>query len=79
MLEALQKSGVAELRLNFDDGGMVALDTGLELSGALWGQLRAAGYVGKDCVLTVSSSGMRAQIDETEYLVDADGALVPAR
>ena len=79
MLEALEKSGVTELRLNFDDGGMVALDTGLELSGALWGQLRAAGYVGKDCVLTVSSSGMRAQIDGTEYLVDADGALVPAR
>ena len=78
MLEALQKSGVTELRLNFDDGGMVALDTGLELSGALWGQLRAAGYVGKDCVLTVSFSGMRAQIDGTDYLVDADGALVSA-
>ena len=79
MLEALRRGGVAELCLGFVDGDTIALDTGFEMGGTLWGRLRSAGYVGKDCLLLVSASGMRARINGIDYLVDADGVLSPAQ
>ena len=78
MLEGLQRSGIDTLCLNFEDGGSATLDTALELSGPVWGQLRSAGYVGKDCRLTVSADGITAEIDGKEYLLNADGTLSAA-
>ena len=75
MLEGLERSGIDTLCLNFADGSSTTIDTALELSGTIWGQLRSAGYVGKDCVLTVCADGITAEIDGTAYLLNADGTL----
>ena len=75
MLEGLQRSGIDTLCLSFADGSSETLDTGLELCGSIWSRLRSAGYVGKDCRLTVSADGITAEIDGKEYFLNEDGTL----
>ena len=47
----------------------------MKLSGAVYGELCASGYVSKDYLWTVDASGVTAAVDGAEYRLNADGNL----
>lgn len=73
-LKTLKISGISVLVLAIDDAE-IGFDTEMKLSGAVYGELCASGYVSKDYLWTVDASGVTAAVDGAEYRLNADGNL----
>lgn len=75
-LKTLCNSGIEALILVVDDS-KIALETGTELSGAVYGKLCAAGYVSKDYLWQVDARGTEITVGDARYRLNASGELEP--
>ena len=76
-LKTLLDSGAAAIAFEMD-GARVELDTATELTGAVYGALRAQGLVSRDFLWTISADGIEIQVDGAIYSLSENGELTPA-
>lgn len=76
-LKTLMDSGVESIVFELN-GARVELDTATELSGEIYGALRARGFVSKDFLWTLSADGIQIQADGETYSLGENGELTRA-
>lgn len=74
-LKILNRSGIETVRLMFSEG-TVELTTDLQLQGAEFAKLSAAGYVSKDYLLTVTADDLVVSVAQRQYRIDENNELV---